>query len=224
MNTSSALPAGYLSGHRFSIADLVIVVGVHVAVVFALMALDVLPLPPSMATLMVRMVAPGAPQPEVTPPRPKPVAVPVLRPPVQRQPEPLPEPPLLASAAPAPAVAEIPLLKEAPPPPAEPSPAPVVQPVAIIEPRFDAAYLDNPAPVYPPLSKREGEQGTVILRVFVEAGGRPSQLTIRSSSGYPRLDRSAVDTVGRWKFIPARRGDAPVAAWVLVPVDFHLRN
>jgi protein TonB len=30
--------------------------------------------------------------------------------------------------------------------------------------------------------------------------------------------------VRRWKFVPARQGERPVAAWVLVPILFRLEG
>ena len=45
---------------------------------------------------------------------------------------------------------------------------------------------------------------------------------INTSSGSDRLDRAALDAVRRWKFVPARLGDTPVDAWVLVPIAFSL--
>jgi len=100
----------------------------------------------------------------------------------------------------------------------------IAPPATVSEPRFDAAYLDNPAPVYPPLSRRMREEGRVMLRVFVEANGRASQVQIKAGSGAPRLDQAAQDAVSRWKFIPARRGAEAVGAWVLVPIVFNLRG
>ena len=40
----------------------------------------------------------------------------------------------------------------------------------------------------------------------------------------PRLDNAAQDAVWRWKFVPARRGDEAVSAWVLVPITFNLKK
>lgn len=91
-------------------------------------------------------------------------------------------------------------------------------------PRFDAAYLNNPAPVYPPLSRRMGEEGRVLLRVQVDAAGNAIALEIRDSSGSHRLDNAALEAVRRWKFVAAKLGEQNVAAWVLVPVNFSLRN
>ncbi|MGB7990419.1 MAG: energy transducer TonB, partial [Candidatus Methylophosphatis roskildensis] len=103
-------------------------------------------------------------------------------------------------------------------------PAPPAAPAPMAPPRFDADYLDNPAPAYPSLARRAGEEGKVMLRVFVEASGKPSKIEVRSSSGSTRLDDAAMAAVWRWKFLPARRGDENVAAWVLVPISFSLRD
>jgi protein TonB len=89
---------------------------------------------------------------------------------------------------------------------------------------FDADYLRTPKPPYPPLSRRMREEGRVILRVLVTAEGGASDVEIRTSSGSARLDDSALRTVQRWKFIPARRGQTPVQSWVLVPVIFKLES
>ena len=97
-------------------------------------------------------------------------------------------------------------------------------PAEASQPRFDAGYLKNPAPAYPSASRRLGEEGRVVLRVLVESDGRPAEVTIKTSSGFPRLDQAAEDAVRRWKFVPARKGDEAVRAAVLVPIVFNLRD
>jgi TonB family protein len=94
----------------------------------------------------------------------------------------------------------------------------------VIPPRFDVAHLDNPVPAYPALSQRLGEQGQVVLRVYVTPEGMAGQVQIHNSSGYPRLDRAAKETVERWKFMPARQGDESVGAWVLIPIPYILKG
>ena len=64
----------------------------------------------------------------------------------------------------------------------------------------------------------------MLLRVLVNAAGGADTVEVRTSSGSPRLDHAALDTVKRWRFVPARQGDAAVAAWVLVPINFTLEN
>ncbi len=110
-----------------------------------------------------------------------------------------------------------------------PTPAPVeapkpAPPLPVIQPRFNADYLDNPKPPYPSISRRMGEEGEVQLRVSVDAGGNVQQIEIHRGSGYPRLDQSALQTVRRWRFVPARQGNQPVSSWVIVPIQFSLRS
>ncbi len=96
---------------------------------------------------------------------------------------------------------------------------PVVEP-----PKFGAAYLNNPAPTYPPVSRRFGEQGRVLLRVLVSENGLAQSVQLDSSSGYEKLDRAAMEAVKKWSFIPARRSNQPVSAYVLVPIKFSLSS
>ena len=100
--------------------------------------------------------------------------------------------------------------------------APATEPVSSA--RFDADYLKNPAPAYPPASRRMGEEGKVVLRVQVSAQGGALHVEVRTSSGSNRLDEAAAQTVRTWKFVPAKRGDAPVESWVLVPIIFKLEQ
>lgn len=197
---------------------LALVAVLHVGIVAALLSLDVLPLPAPLATLMVLVIQTVEQQPEIAPPRPRRVSNKPLAP---SRADPVPENPPLAAETLSPAPAQAPAIKEMPLPQPATMAAP---PAAISEPRYDAAYLDNPAPVYPALSRRMGEEGRVVLRVFVEANGHPSQIQIRTHSGSPRLDQSAQDAVSRWKFFPAQRGAEAVGAWVLVPILFNLRG
>jgi len=200
---------------------LALVIALHLGVGAVLLSLDVLPLPAPLATLMVRVIRAPSEQAEITPPQPKAVA---HKPVAQSRAEPALERPLPAAEAQAPAAVEAPAARQI----AAPAPLPVAAAAppaaAVSEPRFDAAYLDNPAPVYPALSRRMREEGRVIVRVFVEANGRASQVQINSSSSSPRLDQAAQEAVARWKFFPAQRGAEAIGAWVLVPIVFNLRG
>jgi protein TonB len=169
----------------------------------------------AVAPIMVSLLSPPQPEakPPVEPPKPKPVI----------QPRPKPPEPLPIVAAPIEAPSPSPILVAPPPPPPAPAPVAVAPPV-ITAPIFAADYLDNPAPYYPQLARRAGEQGRVVLRVLVNPAGTADEVEIRTSSGYPRLDESARGTVRRWRFVPAKRGDVPVPAWVLIPVSFRLEG
>ncbi len=158
--------------------------------------------------------------------QPKPQAEPL--PPPKRPPppeRPKPKPQMVASTAPTPVPMEAPPMEELPTevvqaPPPEPAP-----PAPTVPPNFVAAYLNNPAPQYPYLSKQRREEGTVMLRVLVNARGTADQVLVERSSGFSRLDEAAVEVVQkRWRFVPAKQGDEAVAAWVLIPMIFKLKN
>jgi len=174
----------------------------------------------AVAPIMVSLVTPPrqeTKQPEPTPPKPKPVV----------KPQPKPPEPLPIITAPVETPSPSPIVVPPPPPPPPPEPTPVVvapPPPVVTAPIFAADYLDNPAPPYPSLARRAGEQGRVVLRVLVNPSGKADEVEIRTSSGHRRLDESARDTVRRWRFVPAKRGDEPVPAWVLIPISFRLEG
>lgn len=91
-------------------------------------------------------------------------------------------------------------------------------------PLFNAAYLRNPAPAYPALARRNGDQGTVMLKVLVSPEGAPLQVELDQSSGSNPLDSAALDAVKGWRFVPARHGAQNIEGWVRVPVVFKLES
>ena len=198
-------------------AGMLATVAVHAAVLAALLTYA-----PARSALMA--AAPilvdwiSAPKVEPTP---EPPAPPKAKP-VHRNPRPVQAPKIVA----APVETPSPVVAPAPPPPApEPlasAPPRAAAPTPVVAPIFNADYLQNPAPAYPPLSRKVGEQGRVVLRVLVNANGRADEVQLQSSSGSERLDESARTTVGRWQFVPAKRGNEPVQAWVVIPISFKL--
>lgn len=94
----------------------------------------------------------------------------------------------------------------------------------IVLPNLNADYLKNPAPIYPALSRQNGEQGKVLVRVFVNENGKAEKVTLKKSSGYEQLDDSALETVKNWQFVPAHRGAEAVSAWVVIPISFSLEG
>jgi periplasmic protein TonB len=101
------------------------------------------------------------------------------------------------------------------------TPAKVPNPVVSL-PSSDADYLNNPVPAYPRLSRRMGEQGTVLVRVLITPEGQADRAEIRTSSGHSRLDEAALDTVKRWRYVPGKRNGVAEAMWFNVPIRFVL--
>ena len=96
--------------------------------------------------------------------------------------------------------------------------APVTMPNAF------AKGLNNPKPPYPLLSRRLNEEGKVVLNVCVSLSGLVENLKLETTSGYQRLDDIAIETVKKWKFIPAKNQDRDINACYLLPVQFILRK
>ena len=192
-----------------------------------------------MASVVMDAPAPAAPKPEPARPqiqaktKPQPERQPQANPiSPHLQPTPVVSPaapsdaaPIVPSAAPAPSAATATVT---PPNAAAPMAAGNQRPVtnntaaAVVLPSTSADYLNNPAPPYPRQSKRLGEQGTVIIRVLITPEGRAEKAEIRTSSGYLRLDETALSTVQRWRFVPGQRNCAPEAMWFNVPIRFVL--
>ena len=90
----------------------------------------------------------------------------------------------------------------------------------------EATLAYRTAPLrFPPQALRQHVQGTVLLRVLVDAAGKPVQVDIAHGSGHPVLDRSAREQVlAHWRFQPAIVDGHAVRAWAMVPVNFVLNN
>ena len=77
---------------------------------------------------------------------------------------------------------------------------------------------------YPRTAKENGWEGTVRLKVHIQADGEIGEVIVIESSGHDMLDEAAVNMVKEGRATPARRGDKPVDSWVVVPYRFHLEN
>jgi protein TonB len=220
LHFESELPEWRRSGRFFLIA-----IGLHASVLAyplgkAVSKLDIPPPGPLTVKLIEALRPAPAPQPVSTPkPQPAPVA-PVVskpRPVLAMTPEQQPVAASTPTVAPPAPVAPEPVARVA----ANPGPAaPVAAPISAA--RFNAAYLNNPEPKYPPLSRRLGEEGKVLLKVRVSSDGTAAMVDLEKSSNFDRLDEAARQAVARWRFIPAKRGDEPIEASVIVPIVFRL--
>ncbi len=65
---------------------------------------------------------------------------------------------------------------------------------------------ERPAPAYPEIAKSQLMQGTVVLAMTVDDKGAITEIHVKDSSGYPLLDRSALDHVKRHWLIPPGGG------------------
>jgi periplasmic protein TonB len=64
----------------------------------------------------------------------------------------------------------------------------------------------------------------VLLRVLVDALGRPAQVQLERSSGYARLDEAARAAVQKALFRPYELNGVAQPAQVLIPIEFTRRG
>jgi TonB family protein len=76
-------------------------------------------------------------------------------------------------------------------------------------------------PDYSQEAKDARVQGTVVLRIILEADGVPGEIHVSRSMGHG-LDEKAIEAVRRWKFAPATKDGKPVAVVINIEVKFHL--
>ncbi|WP_437967000.1 TonB-dependent siderophore myxochelin receptor MxcH [Sorangium sp. So ce260] len=74
---------------------------------------------------------------------------------------------------------------------------------------------------YPPAARAARLEGTVVLKLLIDAAGRVTEAEVTRPAGNG-FDEAARAAALRFRFTPARRGGAAVAARILYGVDFRL--
>lgn len=177
------------------------------------------------APMFVDLIAPPAPPAPPVPPPPKPQPI------VKKAPPPLPV--IAAAPSPAPSTFVVP----APPPELVVVAAPPAPPVVVAAPAPPAPpplpkslpasaveYASTVEAEYPRLSKRNAESGRVLVRVFIDEAGTPRQAQLAKSSGFERLDASALAAILKFRFKPPTENGRPISGWANVPFDFGLEK
>ncbi len=221
-----------------------LVVLAHLGVALAVLRLaPAAPTDEALQVLEVQWIAPAQtePAPLVPPPAPPPELAPPPKP-VPARAEPTPAVPRSVPAA-ADAAPIAPALAPAP----APTPAPVVAatpaaaapaaataqatdaqaaPATPLPPKMVAIsalrYLEQPKPVYPRVSTELCETGVVTLNILVNEWGVPTEVSVEKSSGYPRLDQSAVKAMRAARFRPYTEGSQARAIRAHPIINFQL--
>lgn len=93
----------------------------------------------------------------------------------------------------------------------------------IVEPQVDPR-VGLSEPVYPVSEIRQLHEGTVWLSVEILPNGRVGQVRVEQSSGYVKLDESAVREARKWRMKPGMHDGVATAMWKRVPITFRLKN
>ncbi len=79
-------------------------------------------------------------------------------------------------------------------------------------------------PKYPRKLLLAGVEAVVELNVTVGKTGRVVNAEVHKTSGHKSMDDSALDAIGRWSFVPAKRNGRPINKQVIIPVRFRIRR
>lgn len=79
----------------------------------------------------------------------------------------------------------------------------------------------SPEPAFSKEARAAKYQGTMTVSLVADASGAVRDVQIVKPLGLG-LDENAVESVGKWKFEPAKKNGTPVAVELMIEVDFHL--
>jgi protein TonB len=198
-----------------------IVVLLHVAVVYALVnglarkVVEIVQAP--LETKIIEELKklpppPPPPKPKEPPPEARPEPKPTTTPPVY-------VPPVeVAVQAPVNNAPTIGTTSQVPPP--QPEAPPVPRAPVLIAPVANAASCKKPS--YPSVSRRNEEQGVVVLRFLVAPNGSVIKSEVKSTSGFERLDEAARQALSLCSFKPGTADGEPTEAWAQMKYEWRL--
>ncbi|MDE8651499.1 energy transducer TonB [Novosphingobium album (ex Liu et al. 2023)] len=215
-------PARYGEGRRFNPVAIALTVLFHAVLIFVVVQVRQQATHEQRQRLtVVDLTAPPPPPPAATrPPEPKSaVAAPV---PLVQAPRPAPQ----ITLTPAPVAPSAPSVVAAPPAPAAAPgpPAPPAPPSPVEASNLGTRMISAPPPRYPLESRRQREQGTVVLALTLDLNGSVATIAIAHSSGFPRLDEAALRAVRKWRWAPTVRDGQPVMVRGQVEIPFMLQG
>ena len=111
------------------------------------------------------------------------------------------------------------------PEPAIPAPTPPQNSGASGEPRtvsMSQAQCSVPEPVYPSLSRRMGEEGKALVRLYINESGAVEKVALAQSSGLPRLDQAALDAGQKARCRPFMESGKAIKVTAIQPYIFRL--
>jgi protein TonB len=69
-----------------------------------------------------------------------------------------------------------------------------------------------------------GVEGKTVLRIHVSTGGTVDSARVETPSQHAAFDSAAIAGTTALRFEPAKRDGTPVSKWVLLPVEFEIKE
>jgi len=86
-------------------------------------------------------------------------------------------------------------------------------------PTYHPGGVSNPK--LPEAARKAGHDGMAVVSVLVNEKGRVTIARLHRSTGYPELDKLALEHTSKWKLAPGKVDDKPVCTWALFPIRFE---
>ncbi|MBB2486266.1 TonB family protein [Mitsuaria sp. WAJ17] len=112
--------------------------------------------------------------------------------------------------------------REPDPAPSPPDPAPQALVPAAQPPEHLACQARQAQRHYPALLRDRGIEGRVVVRVRVDENGRAAEVQVLNPSGWRLMDEAARQVATACAYLPARRAEQRLMAWIEYPVRFSL--
>ena len=96
-----------------------------------------------------------------------------------------------------------------------------------MSPSVDITYKNRNPPAYPINAIHNNEQGTVVLRVRVDANGQVTKVDVdpkKTTATSSELQAAAVMAAESWRFNPGEKGGKPVGGTIEIPIMFSLHE
>ncbi len=84
-------------------------------------------------------------------------------------------------------------------------------------------FIQRSVPKYPRMAQRLGVEGSVLLRLAIDASGKLTGVEVVNGAGNG-FDEEAVQAVKRSTFAPAVQNGRPVRCLALLKIRFQLSN
>jgi protein TonB len=218
------------SEDRFNkLIGLLFVLALHGALLYTAMSYKLIQQPQEAVTLFVSLINSSPPKkvkpPPPEPPKPSPQEVKLDKPHPVEQPNPAPillaEGPVTTESEPVASLPE-PIIES---PPMQEHAAPPSPPLPVMmSSELSLACPQRIPPTYPASSRRQNEQGRVVLKVELDETGKIASAHVAESSGFKRLDDAGLAAIKQWHCNAAMRDGKVTRGIAMQPFDFIIEG
>ncbi len=96
-------------------------------------------------------------------------------------------------------------------------------PAGLVPVDTQPGLVKNAMPVYPEEAKKNGLEGTVYVKIWIDEEGKVKDAVIEKSDS-ETFNQPSIDAAKQFQFTPALKDGTPVSVWVTVPFKYKLAD